>query len=386
MPTTGLVSSRLSSSSHSHPKADGSWRDWKNIDQSNAECKGYDLYHLDKASLTGPTSGRAEPPALDSFGLFGDRGYGFECSMVTVSVVFAARDRFNRDVVIKLISKGHENAHELEILQLLNSEPLKFNPLNATVPVVEFLQFQDWNFVVMPYCDQSFKPPMTNAEESLEFAEQILTGLAFLHKNRIAHLDVSHENILINHHGKVPQTCFWLYSGQWVKSCPPPEFRSTFPVRYLFTDFGYSCRFSPSLSLEGCWMDPMHNGHGRRHKAPEVNYARFNPFAADVYQTARLFYSWFYHVTPNIPGFFEFLQDMTSFYPPDRPSAAVALERLRHLRSQVPKEIRSKFVNGLEPGFAWPIVKRPFLRTLREIYMARGATSAAQFVFKLSKM
>lgn len=77
---------------------------------------------------------------------------------------------------------------------------------------------------------------------------------------------------------------------------------------------------------------------------------------------------------------------MTSFYPPDRPAAAIALERLRHLRSQVSEETRWEFMEGLEPGLAWPIVKRSFLRTLREIFLARGPRSAAQFTFKFSKM
>lgn len=77
-------------------------------------------------------------------------------------------------MVIKVISKGDENIHELQILQLLNSEQLKSDPLNATVPVIEFVNFLDWTFAVMPFCDESFEPVMRNADESLELAEQIL--------------------------------------------------------------------------------------------------------------------------------------------------------------------------------------------------------------------
>ncbi|KAI0319477.1 hypothetical protein OF83DRAFT_1260085 [Amylostereum chailletii] len=418
-----------------------SWQSWKDINKMSPEwCQpwetlrpfflshGYDLYKYDQKTMANPTSNRLGSPALDSFGLYGDRGEGFKCYMARVTVVFGARDRLNRDVVIKVVSKGEENIHEFDILQLLNSEPLKSDPVNTTVPILEFIQFQDWTFAVMPYCDDSFDPPMLNAEECLDFSEQLLTvrpihcrqptkrlltgrltlqGLSFLHKNRIAHLvpstpfpgersfthefeqDISYENILINHHGKIPPAYSWVSPQQIGQIWPPPEFRSTFPVRYLITDFGYSHRFPLSLPLTKCWMDPMDDKHGREHgrehKAPEVSHTRFDPFAADVYQTARLFYSWFYYITPNIPGYLELLQDMTSFYPPDRPSAAASLERLRRLRTQLPEEKRFELVDGLEPGNWWPIVQRPFWRTLREIFLTRGFSIAAQYMLVIAK-
>jgi len=113
--------------------------------------------------------------------------------IVQFSTVFAARDRYwatfgsyfqftnlwycseHRDVVIKVVSKGHEGLRELKILELLNAEPLKSDPASATVPIVEFLQYDDWHFVVMPFCDGSDEKPFSNAMECLEFAEQVLS-------------------------------------------------------------------------------------------------------------------------------------------------------------------------------------------------------------------
>ena len=82
--------------------------------------------------------------------------------------------RENRDVVIKVVTKGNEGRRELEILQLLNSEPLRSDPANATVKVLEFLEFHDWHFVVMPLCDQCDELPFLNVSEGFEFADQIL--------------------------------------------------------------------------------------------------------------------------------------------------------------------------------------------------------------------
>jgi serine/threonine protein kinase len=78
-------------------------------------------------------------------------------------------------VVIKAVAKGNEGLRELKILQLLNSEPLKSEPDNATVPVLEFLDYGDWHFVVMPFYDGSDERPFLNAVECLEFTEQVLS-------------------------------------------------------------------------------------------------------------------------------------------------------------------------------------------------------------------
>ncbi|EKM77856.1 hypothetical protein AGABI1DRAFT_130128 [Agaricus bisporus var. burnettii JB137-S8] len=63
--------------------------------------------------------------------------------------VWPARDKDGRDVVIKAIS-GAVPKNELKALQLLHSEPLCNDPRNRTIPVIEFIEFNQQTFVVMP--------------------------------------------------------------------------------------------------------------------------------------------------------------------------------------------------------------------------------------------
>ena len=71
-----------------------------------------------------------------------------------------------------------------------------------------------------------------------------------------------------------------------MKIIPPPEFKSTFPIRYYFHIF------SKHLRLEECFIEPFSNR--REQRLPEADWhKRYNPFAADIYQVARLFYGWF---------------------------------------------------------------------------------------------
>ena len=184
-------------------------------------------------------------------------------------------------MVIKVIAKGREGLSELKILELLSVEPLKSDPANPTVPIVEFLHYHDWHFVVMPFCDGSDVKPFLNAMECLEFAEQVLsvslsthttyiswllnylsgshrlclfctiielrilcvplllTSIPTVHCLFIVHQDIAYENILINHHGKIPSDVVWTSRYELpTKIIPPPEFRSTFPIRYFLIDFG----------------------------------------------------------------------------------------------------------------------------------------------------
>jgi hypothetical protein len=109
--------------------------------------------------------------------------------------------------------------------------------------------------------------------------------------NRIQ--DISYENILMNYHGKKPER--FLFQTKYeppIKISPVPEFRSTFPVRYWLMDFGYSIYFPPGVASARRFVKGLKIG--RPHRAPETGRSvGYCPFAADVYQAARLFYAWF---------------------------------------------------------------------------------------------
>ncbi|ETW78624.1 hypothetical protein HETIRDRAFT_419877 [Heterobasidion irregulare TC 32-1] len=371
------------------------WRDITPIDEPRWQqpwealssffvAAGYQRFRAHSShSMTYPDESLPPYPALDSFGLYGDRSE-LKSRFFPFSQVVAARDRENRDVVIKVVSKGDEGRRELEILQLLNSEPLRSDPANATVPVLEFLEFHDWHFVVMPFCDQCDELPFLNVSEGFDFADQILAGLTFLHENRIAHLDISCDNILINHHGTVPQTKTWTTPSEPIyKIWPPPEWRSTFPARYLFMDFGYSQYFEKDMSLDKCRAEPF--PQGRKHRAPEMRRAtNYNPFAADVYATARTLYGWLKDAADETPSLLILLRDMTSQNPSRRPTAKMALERFRALRSTIPDE-KLLEVHELEL-INYSLVPRSFIVMFRDLIETRQWTNAYRFTWISFKM
>ncbi|KAF9238240.1 hypothetical protein BU15DRAFT_62651 [Melanogaster broomeanus] len=308
---------------------DAWWKPWESL-RSFFESKGCYLFQpggpAGDLSTPKPNKfGIITSPAQDSFGLCGERE-GYKSMFSRNSVVFAARDSHDRDVAIKIVRKGDEGLHEYNILRLLNSEPLRSHPGNATVAIVEFIEYKDWHFAIMPLYDDVY--------EGLDFAEQVLSyssdqAISFLHDNCVAHLDISHENIVMNHRGKIPD--HYRYP-----SADHVPFRSTFPVRYLLLDFGRSVHSALLGPGSGCLVDPLSGG--RPGKAPESIRTKFDPYAADVYQSARFLYAWMHEVVPDVPGLLSLFQDMTYFNPSRRISARQAVARLRKLRVDAMKD------------------------------------------------
>ncbi|KAL1743487.1 kinase-like domain-containing protein [Schizophyllum fasciatum] len=199
-----------------------------------------------------------------------------ECS----PLVWAALNRAGDEVVIKVIYDGHsaKGLNELKILKHLSRQDVRADFRNRTIPVLEFIEHAQYVFAVFPrwtdYPIGEVKSPKT----AIECCAQITEVLAFLHDHRIAHLDISHENIMINVSGFLPGIL------------RPVEHLS---IRYHFIDFGESVLLgSPS---DGLPVAPPRQFAPRPTSAPEVGSGKaFNPFAADVYQVAIFMLEQFY--------------------------------------------------------------------------------------------
>ncbi|KAJ3485370.1 hypothetical protein NLJ89_g11903 [Agrocybe chaxingu] len=122
------------------------------------KSKGYTLFELD---VTDSNSRPCipGPPSQDSFGLYGSETRNAKAMPNTEffhnGIAVAARDESNRDVVIKLLGKRSDSSdisEEYQILCLLNKELAREDQRNATLPVLEFIDYEDWKFAVMPMC------------------------------------------------------------------------------------------------------------------------------------------------------------------------------------------------------------------------------------------
>jgi len=110
-------------------------------------------------------------------------------------------------------------------------------------------------------------------ENSLNFS--LRQAVAFIHCH---HIDILHENFLVNFWGTVPPA---RADGE-----KPPELQSLFSVKYAIVALSnlHRTRILQAARVVGVFQESK--------SAPEVLNAKFDPFAADVYQAGRTIYGW----------------------------------------------------------------------------------------------
>ncbi|KAL1726780.1 kinase-like domain-containing protein [Schizophyllum commune] len=232
------------------------------------------------------------------------------------ALVWPASNSAGKEFFIKVISDGKhvKGVNELRILEYLNRPDIRSDPRNRTVPVVEYIKHEQYTFAVFarwtdfPY--DEIKIPMT----AIESCTQVTEGLAFLHEQRIAHLDISNQNIMINFFG--PTRLAIVVED--------------LPIKYGLIDFGESLFFE-AANAEA--LAPPQDFAPRLTSAPEVSsMTPYDPFAADVYMTGMMFLEHFYDLTGFTPEFLPLLQSMTRTEPSARITMAEVHSRFAALR------------------------------------------------------
>ncbi|KAI5828395.1 hypothetical protein K523DRAFT_388322 [Schizophyllum commune Tattone D] len=231
--------------------------------------------------------------------------------------IWAATNQSSDEFIIKVVSDGQDlkGLTELRILEHLDQPDLRAHPRNRTVPVVEFVRYEQYTFAIFPRWTDFPEKEIRTPRTAVECCVQVTEALAFLHEQCIAHFDISMENIMINFFGYVDRSL-----------SPVVEY---FPISYGLIDFGESVFLDAYSSLA-----PPRDYAPRPNSAPEVSSGQpFDPFAADVYQTARFLLEQFYDLTGLDPEFLAILQAMTSNRPSTRISMAQAHRRFAALQT-----------------------------------------------------
>lgn len=93
--------------------------------------------------------------------------------MPYVKAITYALGRNGCEVMIKVLSRDKEGATEVDILKFLSTEPLKSDPDNPIVPILEFLEYEIWTFSVSVRWGDSVYPIFKSVQEGIEFCVQV---------------------------------------------------------------------------------------------------------------------------------------------------------------------------------------------------------------------
>ncbi|KAJ7213204.1 kinase-like domain-containing protein [Mycena rebaudengoi] len=205
-------------------------------------------------------------------------------STTKLRVIDAVRIKDGAFVTLKQVKRS-EHVDEADIGAVFSAEPLASDPLNHCVPLYEVLQVPDNNdlmLLVMPLLFNWKFPPFVTIGEIVDFFGQLIEGLQFMHKHRVAHCDCKIDNIMMDGSPLYPEPRHPVDFSMKRDWSGPAKYltRTQRPVKYYFIDFGLSKRYAADQS------HPLESpaAFGSVGKPPEFKTgAMCDPFAIDVF-------------------------------------------------------------------------------------------------------
>ncbi|KAI8970998.1 kinase-like protein [Trametes punicea] len=261
--------------------------------------------------------------------------------------VMDARRRDNNDLVA--IKKFRKETQERQISQYLSS--LRDDSQNHTVPVLQILDDPvdtRFSFMVMPYLRPCNNPDFAAVGEVIDFVHQTLEGLAFMHRQRVAHRDIAVENIMMDARAMYPEGHHPVrldYTPDAIREVTPLP-RTGRTIQYYYIDFGLACHFPEGASHF------VVGDVGRDTEVPELSSAvPYDAFKVDIYALGNLYAKEFEEKYTNVPFLTPLIERMKQHHPSSRPSAEELLSRWMNIREFLNKNtFPSRLILRSEPA------------------------------------
>ncbi|KII92697.1 hypothetical protein PLICRDRAFT_103575 [Plicaturopsis crispa FD-325 SS-3] len=275
-------------------------------------------------------------------------------------------------VSLKKIRRS-SHPYEVEIGQFLSSAPLVSDPTNHCVPLIDVLEVpddEDVVILVMPLLRYYDNPRFDTFGETIEFLRQILEGLHFMHKHRVAHRDIHKLNVMMDATPlyPVPYHPFDLSMKRDYSGTAKHFTRTQRPVKYYIIDFGISRRYKPEDGppLE----DPIYGGDKT---VPEFQKSLdpCDPFPTDIYYLGNMIREHFLNERYGFDFLKPLVEDMVQDDPSMRPQMDEVLSRFTAIRESLGSwKLRSRVVNRRDHPLDTPY--RGFCHWMRRInFIAR---------------
>ncbi|KAI0330378.1 kinase-like protein [Cubamyces sp. BRFM 1775] len=237
-----------------------------------------------------------------------------------------------KDDKLVAIKQFRNDTQEARIAQFLSSIT---DPLNHCVTIHEILSDPfdpQLSLMVMPYLRPCRDPDLATIGDVVDFVNQTLEGLEFMHRHNVAHRDIAVENIMMDaaslypggHH---PVRRHYTPDGLYEVTPLPRGDRS---VTYLYVDFGLSSWFSGDAP-------PYVVGRvGRDKQAPELSSTvPYNAFKLDIFTLGNLYSQEFEQRYNSMQFLVPLIDNMRQPRPESRPTAAQLLAQWEEIKADL---------------------------------------------------
>ncbi|KAF9035260.1 kinase-like domain-containing protein [Panaeolus papilionaceus] len=194
---------------------------------------------------------------------------------------------FERDITAYFSSKEQRSKQEnhcVELIDVLYPPPLRHSGQSNS---------KRWNvvFLVLPLLRPVDSPPFDTFGEAIDFFRQLFEGIQFMHQHRVAHRDITFNNVMLDPSSMFPEG---FHPCSRYKRCDGHGMakrytRTTRPPRYVLIGFGLSHHYKSAVS------DPLLPVvHGGDATVPEFRGKKSgrgkktNPFQTDIYYAGNL--------------------------------------------------------------------------------------------------
>lgn len=243
------------------------------------------------------------------------------------------------DGKLVFIKRMKTDDSETRIARMLSSDSLSKDPRNHCAPVLDVIQDPSdltVSYMVMPYLREADSPPFDFVEEIIDFVDQVLEGLVFLHECGVAHRDCDVLNIMMDATSMYPKGFHpvepdslpaGIGFAPYVSRLSAPT-----PVRYYFIDFGLSSYFPPDSSEPRLVTGKF----GRIRQVPEFSDdVPYDPFKVDIYMLGTTLRKNFLNRYTNVGFLAPLIKLMAQQDPAKRPTASEALSYWNQLRTSI---------------------------------------------------
>ncbi|KAH9900811.1 hypothetical protein C8Q73DRAFT_219752 [Cubamyces lactineus] len=194
----------------------------------------------------------------------------------------AARTDSGLDVVVRVLKISDQGQEHVDILKTIATGPLAFFSNNHTIPVLEFLGYEDIVFGVFPKVGfrvwEAYDGwPENSVGDVVDMIVQCFEALSFIHQWNIAHRDAFKENFLVQ----------WHPESLKIDEVPPSR------PRVFLIDFEVAVMFPHSMEAAECLVSGYPIGGSfpddikeYAHPVPPevISGKPYDPFKLDVWQ------------------------------------------------------------------------------------------------------
>ncbi|KZV80988.1 hypothetical protein EXIGLDRAFT_686579 [Exidia glandulosa HHB12029] len=225
----------------------------------------------------------------------------------------AVRMSDDAHVVVKIIKPGNP---ELDILRYLSSNAVQADRRNPTLPIIEAFPVDAADplyndgygdgamYIVLPLVRDWRLPAFVTAAEALDFMQQLLESLVFLHEHKIAHRDIRDDNIMQDPSPLFPDNQMQMNPMNnralgFPYLFPEPAVAADAKRRYLLIDYGNSVFMNDETQVTPVQGEIPAPEMLKDDSLWEVDKTKvYDPFKADVYALGTVFLRHFGRVRP----------------------------------------------------------------------------------------